>query len=218
MVSKMKSLLLIFVFNLISIIGISQTVNKVELHIAPTLSYRTLDKEHVDLNHTTGVRFDIGMSYMRLIKQKIRIGTGIGYSKMGYNLSDTYPDYYGDPVALDYKFFRNFIEIPLKFSLKVNNESENSFFIDFNIINQLFMSQFTRSLNDDPDEYLSFSDLKDSDMKIYNLAILIGATYEKSFNNNICLNIAPFFKYGILSLDNVHDWNAGLKIGIGYNF
>jgi hypothetical protein len=155
---------------------------------------------------------------MRQIKPKVRLGTGIIYSKMGYNMTFGGVDLYGDPVSMEYKFFRNFIEIPLKLSLKINDNTESLYLFDVNIINQVFISEYSKSLNDNPSFYSSFSDLRKNEMKVYNIAIQAGITYQKSFNSNLYLKISPFIKYSIFSLNNIHDCSAGIKIGIGRNF
>lgn len=200
--------------------GISQTKNQVELFIAPTIS-NIWDKHlHADENTKAGFRFDVGISYMRRIIPRVSIGTGFSYSRMGYNYTDTFIDYGGhyttpgNSFTVKDKVLENYIELPLKFSAQINNNTEHSFLFDFNVINQLLIST-KRTSNRGGDTKRNFKELRDADRKIYNLAVQIGATYQKSFTNNLFFGLSPFYKAGSRNPSN---WNVGLKIIMGYNF
>lgn len=196
----------------------SQTKNQVDFYFSPTLSYRKLKESH-GLEHKMGFRYDLGVNYQRQLSQKVFIGTGLGYAHMGYN----YPRYieYSTLDTIDYIFYRDFIELPLLFNYTLKDYGRNKFQIDLNLINQLFIREETKVKQSDKKEYeekLNFNELRKRYMDFYNVAILFGITYHRDFEKNIFLKISPFFKYGILSLDNIHDWSVGLKIGIGHTF
>lgn len=218
--NKLKLILFSLVIFPICYDGISQTKNQVELYFAPSIS--SMDNhEFADKYISVGFRFDIGVSYMRHIKQNARIGTGISYSIMGDNYFRSYPNSIVNPGStsnFESKSYINFIELPFKFSYQIGNNPDNSFYFDLDLINQLLISTLIQ-YNDDGYEFeekVSFDELRDNDKRVYYLAIQFGTTYQKSFANNLFLGLSPFFKYGLM-WDN-HYWKTGLKIALGYKY
>lgn len=214
---KLKLVLLLLVIFPLGLDGISQTVNQAELHGTPTISGIKYDRSYLNEHTSVDFRFDIGVSYMRLLKPKFRIGTGITYSRMGYNTS--YSNHgnlnQGNPINLEQNIYKCFIELPIKFSSQIGNNAVHSFFFDVNLINQLLICTFTESNYGIYYDKVSFKELKDNNRSVYNVAFQIGATYQKSFTNNLYFGLAPFFKIGILYSN---DWSAGLKVAMGFNF
>jgi hypothetical protein len=194
--------------------GTSQTINQVELYFAPTLatisekdSYRA---EHVQ----PGFRFETGMSYMRRIYPKASIGAGFSYSSMGYNYFYSYTQQ-GEETTVKDRIFNNYVEFPFRFSVQINNDPENSFFVDINVINQLLIL-YNRKSNIYPDDRENYKDLRDKDWEVYNVAIQFCATYQKRFTSNYFHGISPFFKINIKR--NPLNWSVGLKMAVGRNF
>jgi len=215
----LKSLILLVVLSL-NIDIFPQSNNQLSIYLGPTISYRSLEHSSI-IEHTMGVRYDVGMYFQRYLTQRFSIGIGLGFSRMGYN----FPDYYYTLTtkSIDFIFYRDFLEIPLLSGYTVAKNDKNRLQLDLWFINQLYIGQEVKiKQNDNEDledtfEYkLSFDDIKDRNMDIYNVSLLLGTTFERIFGNNLSVLVSPFFKYGLLSLDNIHDWSLGLKLGLGY--
>ena len=146
---------------------------------------------------------------------------GIGYSRMGYNFKHTFTDhggFYTDPgntITMSEKIFYDYIEFPLRFSSQINNSSAHSFFIDVNVINQLFISYKQTSYVGGETKY-NCTEVQDKDWEIYNLAFQLCVPYQKRFANNFFLGLAPFYKINFKG--DFRTWSVGLKIAMGYNF
>jgi hypothetical protein len=193
-----------------------QDFNKVFLYTGPTLTYRKLSESLFDAN--PALRFDIGFEYKRNISHKIEIGSGISYSKMGYN----YEFYYGPTLeTVNIRYYRNFIEFPLLFSFDIKDFGKNSILINTNLINQILISDQTKAKQDGYENFeykRELRDFKESDLKFYNMALQLGITYRRELSKNLLLNISPEFKYSLLNMDNIHDLSIGLYIALGFKF
>jgi hypothetical protein len=194
----------------------SQDYNKVFVYAGPTITYRKLSENYFDAK--PALRYNFGIYYKRSINPKFEIGSGIGYSKMGYCYES--PGYQ-ITETIHLKYHRNFLEIPLLFSLNLKEQNKNGILINLNIINQLFISEEVKVKEDGYDSFeykRKLRDFKDSNFKYYNIAIQLGLCYRRDLNQNLLLSVSPAFKYSLLDMDNIHDWNIGLDIGMGYSF
>jgi hypothetical protein len=201
--------------------GISQKKNQVELYIAPTLA-GIMDGQNHSADYTSaGLRYDVGVVYMRRTDPIASFGTGFSYSSLGYNFKYTYTDvngYNADPgqtITEKKKVFRNFIELPIMFSAQLWKIQESAFLVDIELINQLLIStRRTSNIGEDVKE--SFREIVDEDRTIYNIAVQLGASYQERISNNFYLEVGPYFKIGIRQ--DPKQWNAGLKFAMGYDF
>jgi hypothetical protein len=60
--NEMKTFYIAFLISIFNYAGFSQTVNQFEANATPTISYRILKNKSASLNHTPGLRFDVGLS------------------------------------------------------------------------------------------------------------------------------------------------------------
>lgn len=213
----MRTFFFIIIFSLIIDIGV-YAQKQISFYFAPTASYRKFTKD-LGINDDIGMRFDVGLKYQFFIKEKLFVGSGLTYSRMGYNYKVYYEEYGIGKIKIE--LYRDFLELPILFSYQLYNKKKNKFFIDFNLRNQLFVQEKTKMGGEFPDDLnlnqkKSFSDLRDSDFKLYNIAIQLGFTYQRQLNDKFSLNISPFYKYGLLDMANIHDLSFGIKLGIGY--
>lgn len=189
-----------------------------EFNFAPTLSYRLLDDYDIDIGHKMALRHDLGINYGYAITTKFNLFSGIGFSRMGYDFRISYG---AASEAADYIYYRNFLEFPIYLKYNFREVGKNSFFVDAGFVNQFYIREEGK-VKQDSYKYLEFkhthTDIKKKGFETYNLAILIGLTYHRALSDHFYLSLNPFYKYGILSLDNVHDFSIGLKVGMGVKY
>ena len=206
---------LLFLSTLLNLTG--QT-NHFEFSISPTLSYRTLVEDY--FNHQVGLRYDIALDYYSTISNTVVFGTGLGFSRMGYNARLNAYDQNGIAYTVKLYTARDFIELPMYMGYWVKRSNQKPILLNLSFVNQVFVHQIAKikdsEFNNNNDSEESFSEIRNSNLKIYNIAVKLGATYEQNLENNLSLRINPFFKYGLLNMNNVHDFALGLKIGLGY--
>ncbi len=215
MKSKIYVTILFFLF--MSRTNLSGQTNHLELSVSPTLSYRNLVQEYV--NHQIGLRYDFGLDYFSTINSTVVFGTGLGYSRMGYNARlDTYAPN-GSVYRAKLSTSRNFVELPIFMGYWVKKQQKKPVLLSLSFVNQVLVSQIVKTNDSESNIYNSkdrFSDIRYSNLKIYNIAVKLGATYEHNLVNNISIKYSPFFKYGLMNMNNIHDFSLGLKIGLGY--
>lgn len=189
----------------------AQTQHEFRLYWAPTLSYRSVEKG--SFPHQKAMRYDIGVNYLYSINDKLKIGSGLVFSRKGFDIDEVSVGMY-DITSNSYKYYRDFVEIPLFAELKLKANDKYSLSFDMGLVNQLYIHESTEgNIYGNIDN--SYSDLIDAKYKTYNLAPYLGFSYHRVFNEKLSLIIAPFFEYGLFSLNNIHDYSLGLKIGIG---
>jgi hypothetical protein len=160
----------------------------------------------------------LGFEYRRTILHKIEIGSGISYSKMGYN----YEIYYGQTLeSLNMRYYRNFLEFPVLVSFAIKDFGKSNLLINSNLINQILFNEQTKAKQEGYENFeykRTLKDFKESDLKYYNIALQLGITYRLDLNENLLLNISQEFKYSLLNMNNIHDLSIGLIIGLGFKF
>jgi hypothetical protein len=195
----------------------SQGNNKIFIHGGPTLSYRKLVDEY-NFDAHPALRYNIGFDFRRSIGCKIEIGSGIIYSKMGYNYESFS---YLQTETIHMKYFRNFVEFPFLFCLKIKEQNKNTFLFDINLVNQFIISDELKAKEDEYDNFegkRNLKDFKESNLRYYNIAVQLGPSYRRELNPSLIFSISPEFKYSLLNMNNIHDWSIGLNIGLGYKF
>jgi hypothetical protein len=194
----------------------SQSKNNIEIQLAPTLSYRTLKKDY-GFNHGVALRYDCGINYHQKITSKISLGSGIGFSRMGYNVYD----YKSDSISTEkikLNYFRNLIEIPIHFKYKLKENNNNSFELTIGLINQIYYSDEIKSDEINYEYRKSYSEIKENGWRTYNISILLGSRYNQNINDHMFLSLNPYFKYALLLFNNnIHDFCFGIKFGFGFN-
>lgn len=201
---------IILILNVSEAIG--QSRSSFELNFAPTVSYRNLNENMV--SHSAAVRFDAGLLYQYSLKENIKIASGLNYSKKGYNGESTMTDDLNNVITNESKYFRNFIELPIYLKYLLQENSGNQFYVDAGIVNQLLIGELMEQTSFS-DMTNNFSELREQKRNIYNVALLVGISFHKSLTERIYISVDPFLKYGLLSMDNIHDITIGLKLGIG---
>ena len=195
----------------------SQKLNQLEFNFTPTLAYR--DFKGTSFDYSIGFRYDLGISYRKVLSKKITIGVGLGYSEMGYNLLNFHvPD---TTIIQDIKAFRHFIELPLLLSYEFYKNENKHLFFDINFINQLYVGQVLKvsdNMENMNELTVTFSDLRKFNYDYHNIALQVGLSYLQNFENKLDFRISPFCKYGLFDLDDIHDMSFGVKLGLGYNF
>lgn len=212
--------LLIVLLNIPTMLS-GQSKHYWEFNFAPTLSYLFIDGESKFNNYGMVLRYDIGINYGYAITNKIDLFTGIGYSRMGFNLTINDPQGTGAvSEVLDYTLYRDFLEFPISSRYNFKIVGKNSFYLGAGIINQIYFygETIVRKSSKDFVYKHSYSDLKEVGLKTYNLALIIAPTYQRELSDKFYLTINPFFKYGLLSLNNIHDLSIGLKVGTGVKY
>jgi len=194
----------------------SQTKHNIEIQLAPTLNYRTLKKDF-GFNHGIALRFDVGLNYYYKITSKILVGSGIGFSRMGYNVYVNNSDS-SNTAKIRLKYFRNLIEMPLLFRYNLKENDNNSFELAIGLINQIYLSEEIKSDESIYEYKMSYSEIKENGWRTYNISVLLGPRYNQSINDHIFLSLNPYFKYALLLFNNnVHDFCFGIKLGFGFN-
>lgn len=219
-----KNLLIIIIFLSTYSSIYAQKPFQIEMFISPTYTNNNKKNNFVSNDFVTSysgkLNYDLGISFRQFVGDKINVGFGVNYSKMGYKFRqyDTFPD--GD-VPLENrntfrnKISRNYVEVPLLFELGLG--ARNKYLLDFNIVNQ-FLTSIDRWYM----KYNSTTTIKGDELKenygIYNIAVQTGITYEKRLNDNLSYRFSPFAKMALLeNKDNSHDWSVGLKCGVAFN-
>jgi hypothetical protein len=196
-----------------------QSLNQFEVFYSPTFSNIKLGESNAIVEDKMGFRYDIGLNYTRNFGRKIELGAGIRLSKMGYNYSGYYDIRHLN--TLDFRIYDNFLEFPLLVGYKLLNDSRNEFLFNLNLINQILISSETDVKQDGYENFedkRKLKELKDQGLSIYNIAIQLGCTYKRNLGNKFFCNISPSFKYSLLVMNNVHNWNIGIGLGLGYKF
>jgi hypothetical protein len=210
---KIISVLLFMVFLCCKIY--SQSVNQFEVYFTPTGSYRLL-KDKTGYDERMAPRFDAGIAYRKIFMNKVAVGTGLDFSKMGYNGSYYYA--YSDDI-IDYRYNRYFLELPLLFSYGFVKKGKDNLILDLGLVNQfLFHTKLNIRQNKfrNFEEVMTYKELRDQKQDVYNFAVQAGITYQRNLTEKWTLRFTPAFKFSVLSMNNIHDWTVGLKLGVGY--
>jgi hypothetical protein len=217
---KLRNSLILFYLTF-TVFTEAQEKSQIDVFLSPTLSYRKLETDY-GLGHTMGLRYDVGINYNRFFLKNLSLGTGFYYSRMGYNLPKMADiDSNGNPTgeSFDLIIKRDFIEFPINCGYILKRDESKNIMVNIGFINQILINQEIK-INGNAtfmsESKYSYSDLKEQNTKTYNLAIMFGGAYNKYLDNNLILEIMPFFKYGLLNMNNIHDYSIGLKIGLGY--
>ena len=203
----------LFLFN---INGYSQKLNQIDFAIGPTYTGDIAVSKLASPSFMSFATFSYTMelSYKKSITDRMQLGFGLGYSQQrSLYQTDT----------IDYHYRRGYIEVPLIFRYKFNREAKNKFLLDAKIYNQ-FMTNIVSTqsgLEQEIIERYTYEDLAENNFKMYNIAVSLGVSYERVFDNNISLSLSPFAKYGLFSFHkqtSSHDLSFGLLLGVGYRF
>jgi len=218
----MKNLLRISLLLLTALLmnfnGRAQQKNLIDFYFAPTFSSINLNRE-VYVKPKLGLRFDLGINYQRIVSDKFLLGSGIGFSRMGYNTEQpAHIDGVGTGDYWHIRKYRDFIELPLMAGYLLVKDEKKSITFDLSIINQLLIGVQEKETDNKllgyPIKY-SFSELKSRGWDTYGLSLLVGGSYRKSISDSLNLRLSPFVKYGLIKMGSSHDYSVGLKIGLG---
>lgn len=196
-------------------VELSAQHHQIDFSISPTICYRSLDNDP-GISHQAGIRYDLEIAYYYQLNNSFQVGTGAGYSRMGFNYSGNYIYANGTEVQDKIKFFRDFMEFPLLLNYTLKTSGRSIIKLNFGLINQWLFSEKTTSLYE-PEIRETYSDLKNNGLKTYNIAVRAGISFEKAINSRFHYSLTPFMKYGVLSMNNLHDLSIGLKISAGVN-
>lgn len=213
----LKSVLAIIItLFLFDISGYSQKLNQIDFSIGPTYTGDISVSQLARPSFMSFATFSYTaeLNYKKSITDRMQLGFGLVYSQQrSLYQTDT----------VDYHYRRGYIEVPLIFRYKFNRDTKNKFLLDAKIYNQ-FMTNIVSTQSGLEQEIIdryTYEELVEYNFKMYNIAVSLGVSYERVFDNNLSFSLSPFVKYGLFSFhkqSSSHDISFGLLLGVGYHF